>query len=176
MYTSIALLALWGAVAPQVTRLSVNWEQDYHKARTLGAKEQKPLAVFVGSGTGGWKGVVPAGLDANLRQALTDRYVPVYVDQTTARGQALAAAFELTGKSGLVISDRTGELQAFRHEGELSGQDLARHLGRYCDAGFVIHTTESNAPPPPPAAPIYYQAPVIPASFQSFQNPVPCHT
>jgi hypothetical protein len=56
----------------------------------------------------------------------------------------MARAFEIQG-SGLVISDRTGEKQAFRHEGSLAGEDLTRALKKYADPNVVVYTTQTNA-------------------------------
>lgn len=172
MHTSIAVLALWGAIAPQINRLAVNFEQDYGQARLLAAREHKPICVFVGQGADGWKRLVREGeLSGEVRSALLQKYVPVYINQETAAGQQLAAAFSLTGKTGLIISDRTGGLMAFRHEGELAAEDLARHLARYGDPNLVI-TTTVGAPVQQQQAPAYApQQSFYPNYQNAFQNP-----
>ena len=170
MNSSIALLALWGALVPQVNRLSLNWEQDYRQARATGVRVQKPLAVFVGTGADGWKQLLREGnLDAELRKTLVDRYVPVYINQDTDDGKQMAELFGLSGKHGLIISDRSGGAMAFRHDGDLTAKDLARHLTRFSDPDHVVTTTEYGGGAPAPA-PAPTSAGVI------YQNPFACQT
>jgi hypothetical protein len=146
MFASITLLALW-AGSHQIETLSLKWEQDYRQAHVLAINAKKPLAVFVGTGAEGWKKIVRDGqIDANTQKVLADQYVIVYVDQTTESGKKLAGALQLSGKQGLVISNRAGDLQAYRHEGGLSNSELASRLNRYANPRFVVTTTESNAP------------------------------
>jgi hypothetical protein len=172
MFTSIAFVALWGALVPQVTRLSLTPELDYRQARALAIREQKPLAVFVGKGENAWRSVVRGGPDADTRGLLTQRFVLVYVDQTTDYGQELAASLNMTGHTGLVISSRGGNLMAYRHEGEIAAADLTRALNFYGADGRVITTTETNYIAPPPA-PVY----VAPAVYQNpYASPFGCST
>src|SRR4051812_47338262 len=128
MFTSITLVALWGALVPQVTRLSLVPELDYRQARLIATREQKPLAVFVASGEYAWRKVITDGPDSDARALLAQKYVLVYVDQSTAYGQTVAAAFNLAGRNGLVISSRGGDLMAYRHEGEITAANLAKTL------------------------------------------------
>ena len=53
--------------------------------------------------------------------------------------------FELSGGTGLVISDRTGQLQAFRHEGALDGADLKAYLERYGAPERAVTATETHS-------------------------------
>src|SRR5262249_47736318 len=55
-----------------------------------------------------------------------------------------ARDFEVSEGVGLIISDRTGQLQAFRHEGTLAGDDLTSYLERYSATGRVAQTTETH--------------------------------
>jgi hypothetical protein len=165
MNASIVLLALWGAVAPQTSRPNLIWEQDYRQARTVGSRLQKPLAVFVGKGADGWKQLVREGtLDAAVRKTLAERFVPVYINQDLEAGQQMAEAFGLSGKLGLIISDRSGDVMAFRHEGNLDGKDLARHLKRLADPDHVVVTTETN------------EQPVVVQPATIYQSPFACQT
>ena len=124
------------------------------------------MAVVIGRGPSDWDAVTRDGkLDTSVAEVLGASYVCVYVDTTTDRGRMLADAFEM--KSGLVLSDRTGEKQAFRHEGTLSNGDLARVLQRYSAPDRVVTRTETHAqteiryypyesPAPAVAAPSYF--------------------
>jgi len=49
----------------------------------------------------------------------------------------------MPGGQGVVISDRTGQLQAFRHAGELNGSELVSRLQRYADGSRVVTTTDT---------------------------------
>ena len=97
---------------------------------------------------------------------LADNYVCLYVDTEHIAGRELAASFEMGGP-GLVISDGTGEVQAFRHEGDLSNNRLLKYLQRFSDPDRVVMVTETNPAPAvsyyQPAAPVY--APMYPVSF-----------
>ena len=187
MNSAIAVVALWGAVSPQISELSLRWEQDYRHARAIGTREHKPLAVFVGTGAGGWQHLAREGnLDLASRRTLRQHFVPVYVNQDTDAGRQLAANFGLAGKTGLVISDRTGGVMAFRHEGDLPAAELVRQLERYADPNLVVSTTEGNAgqqvylaQAQPAAYPAYQpaQAYIPPSYYQNpYGNPFACQT
>jgi len=81
-------------------------------------------------------------LSAECRRHLASHYVCAYVDTSTESGKRLADAFELPGGQGIIISDRTGGVQAFRHEGTLSNADLGAYLERYAGER-AITTTET---------------------------------
>jgi hypothetical protein len=88
----------------------------------------------------------------------------VYVDTAQPEGKRLAAAFDLSGGPGLVLSNHAGDLQAFRHAGDLADADLARYLKRYTDPARVVRTTETNPPRYGSSSGSYYEAeqPVAP--------------
>jgi hypothetical protein len=144
MYTSIVLAALLGpgAGATQAEPAQTpTWQKDYVAARKMGREENKPLAVFVGSGAEGWAKVSQDGkLTANVQKLLADSYVCVYLDASTPAGKRLADQFSLS--QGLVVSSRDGQDQAFRHSGRMSGQDLDAALRRYSN-GYVSLVTET---------------------------------
>src|SRR6266446_5787215 len=103
MHTSVLLLALSGffSAAPS----GPAWQSDYKAAKRLGAEVNKPLAVFLGSGSAGWQRVDrDGGLSESARQILADNYVCVHIDTATAKGKAWAGAFEMSGGLGVVIS------------------------------------------------------------------------
>src|SRR5947209_15419836 len=127
MYTSIVLVALAGSTISAAIPTSPQFNSDYAAARQLGSRERKPLAVFVGSGPKGWEQRTTDGqLSQDVQQLLQSHYVCVYFDTTTDEGKRMARAFDLA--DGLVLSDGSGENQAFRHSGKLSNGDLAGQL------------------------------------------------
>jgi hypothetical protein len=142
MYTSILLVALSGLVAPMESTEAPAWLTDYSKASQIVARANKPLAVFLGDQA---DNVSRDGrLSSEAKQFLADNYVCLHIDTATAQGKDLAGAFDMPGGLGIVISDRTGKIQAFRHEGNLDNSTLVTYLVRYADPQLVIRTTESN--------------------------------
>src|SRR5262245_16150959 len=116
MYTSVSLVALSGFLLVSPAE-GPTWTRDYNAARKVGRQEQKPLAVFVGSGQAGYQKVSRTGrLTKQAQSLLAKGYVCVYVDVRTSAGKRLARDLGIK-KMGIVLSDRTGNLQAFRHEG-----------------------------------------------------------
>ncbi len=145
MYTSLALVALSSFLALAVPEERHPWLSDYSLAALQGQNEKKPLAVFVGSGPAGWDKLSKDGkLGEEVQRILESHYVCVYVDTSRNHGKQLAAAFELDDSTGIVISDRTGGIQAFHHEGDLYNRDLERYLRKYADPNFVVRGTEIN--------------------------------
>ncbi|MBI1917584.1 MAG: hypothetical protein HYS12_23050 [Planctomycetes bacterium] len=145
MHTSILCAALAGLVPHAELAPSPNWTSDYVQGQRQALIRNKPLAVFLAPRKGGWDKLTKEGnLGKEARHLLADRYVCVHVDTDTERGRQLALDFEVSGGLGLVISDRTGQLQAFRHEGTLPGDDLKSYLERYSAAGRVTQTTETH--------------------------------
>jgi len=142
MYTSVLLVALSSVAAPS-DRDSLTWQNDYAAARRQGESAGKPLAVFIGSGKAGWEKVCRDDMPGECKEMLAAKYVPCYIDTSTDEGRRLAPLFKVNG-TGLVISDRTGELVAFRHEGELSSGEMGRYLERYADPSRAVTTTEGN--------------------------------
>ena len=144
MYTSIVLAALMspGAAGPQVlVSEKPTWQTDYSAARKEGQEQNKPLAVFIGSGAQGWKKVSRENeLTSDALRTLAESYVCVYVDATSPAGKSLADNFSLT--QGLVVSSRDGQTQAFRHSGPIAATDLDTTLRRYSN-GHVSLLTET---------------------------------
>jgi hypothetical protein len=162
MYTSILLFAL-APIAPAVDP-APSWQTDYPAARKIGAAEKKPVAVILAPGRKGWQKLSQDGsLSKEVRRILADKYVCVHIDTTNADGKSLAEDFEMADGLGIVISDRSGKLQAFRHEGDLADDSLVRYLTRYGDPDYVVKSTETN---PPPRVSNYYQP--APAPIFSF--------
>ncbi len=143
MHTSIVWVALMGLAAP-AEGTSPTWLNDYSQARQRGADQKKPLAVFLSPGKESWgKQATEGEQGKEVRRLLADRYVCVNIDTSTEAGRRLASAFDMPGGKGIVISDRSGSLQAFRHDGELSNGDLSQYLTRYAN-GQTVATTETH--------------------------------
>jgi len=145
MYTSILAFALAGFFPPANSIATPTWLTDYSAAKSLGAKESKPLAVFLGSGSEGWNKLSREGsLSAIAKSVLAEKYICVHIDTGTQKGKSLADAFEIRGGLGIIVSDRTGQVQAFRHEGDLVDSNLIQYLQKYGDPTYVARATESN--------------------------------
>jgi hypothetical protein len=169
MYTSILLFAL--SAAPAADLSTPTWSTDYYAANNQSAKAMKPMAVVLGSGEAGYEKLARDGkLTDEAKGLLATKYVCVYVDTETQEGKRLAKAFNMPNGQGLVISDRTGDVQAFRHEGELGNADLVRNLERFADVERPVVRTETTATQrssfyePATAAPAYAR----PAFYPSF--------
>src|SRR5262245_51805176 len=134
MYTAIAVVALSvgvtsGKVAPNPT-----WLDDYKAAQVRVTETGKPMAVFVANGKDGWTSMVRDGITGPaLARLLNEKFVCVYADTNTSAGRSLAAALDLSG-SGLVISDRSGNYQAYSRTGDLNRDELIKALETYADA------------------------------------------
>jgi hypothetical protein len=145
MYTSIVLVALASSVAASYPQDALTWQKDYAQARTVGQTENKPLAVFFGSGAKGFDKTSQEGqLSTALQKLLADDYICVYVDVSTPMGAKLAESFGITKGTGLVLSNRTGKLQAFFHDGDLSDADLTRWVKHFANPNVVVNTTKTN--------------------------------
>jgi hypothetical protein len=145
MYVSImavALSAVFGAALDTPV-----WLTDYRSAQRVGKEGGRPLAVVMGLGEAGWEQLSKAGkLDEEVNRVLARNYVCLYIDMSQESGKELASKFEISQDLALVLSDRTGDLQAFRHEGELASPDLAQYLKRYADPDRVVYATENVTP------------------------------
>ena len=167
MFAATVYVALTGIpLIPAVPE--PRWLSEYHAARHQGRQQDKPLAVFIGSGKAGWDQLSREGhLDTDVKRLLSDNYVCLYVDTDEKAGRRLAAAFDIPDGPGLVISNQAGHLQAFRHEGDLDNQELGRFLQRFADPDRETDFTETLAPsrvsfygaPPAPPAPIFISGP-----------------
>src|SRR5262245_43392764 len=162
-------LALVGSVASANIPEAPPWQKDYHSAKVQAKDVQKPLAVFIGSGKDGWsKLTYEDTFDPKLNHLLATRYVCVYADRSTPAGKRLADAFEVTDGTGLVISDKSGSVQAYHHSGELSRTDLTATLEKYSDTTRTVQFTESAVPvryyQP---APVYYQPQPVVIPYRS---------
>ncbi len=142
MYTSIVLAALVGYFPAPSDAKGPAWQTDYPQARKQAKGEGKPMAVFLGSGEDGHMKVSRDGkLSPEVRKLLAARYVCVYVDTDSKAGRRLASDLGIRQGTGLVVSDRTGDYQAFRYGGTLTEDELTRSLKRFSAPDYVVRTT-----------------------------------
>src|SRR5471032_1665638 len=111
--TSLAALAVSGFLANANLDQPI-WVTDYSKALTISAEQSKPIAVFITAGSSSQL-LKDEGMGSESVKLLRHSFVAMHVDTSTVAGAEIAKTFEL--KEGLVISDRTGHLQALRHGG-----------------------------------------------------------
>jgi hypothetical protein len=142
--TSILMVALTG-LPGGVMSTAPKWHTDYAIAQKEAESAKKPLAVFLAPGGAGYDKVArDGGMNSEVRRTLATEYVCVHINSAEANGKRLAAEFEMPSGLGIIISDRTGTVQAFRHEGDLGNRDLGRYLVKYADPNRVPIRTESN--------------------------------
>jgi hypothetical protein len=128
---------------------------DYQDGLRRSERENKPVAVFIGSGKKGWEKLSQEGkFSTPIHDRLASDYVCVYID--AKQQEFLASAFEIDG-TGLVISSAGGKLQAFRHEGDLTNDDLERYLARFADPERPVRQTVDTRQAQQRS---YYDAPV----------------
>jgi hypothetical protein len=164
MYTAVLLVALSGS-APSFMD-GPAWIMDYGEARNLSQKEEKPIAVFFGSGATGWNGISREGrMNQEIAGLLGKYYICLYLDTASPEGRRLARAFEMDESRGIVISNSKGNLQAFRHEGDLSNEDLWYYLQRFSNPNLAVFHTETN--PPERATRFQESGNVAPANYET---------
>lgn len=147
MCTSFSILALAGFLV-QAAPPNVVWWRDYTVAQQKGVNEQKPLAIFVGTGPGGYRSLASGEeLSEGVKQILADNYICVYLDNASANHTNLIKKLEITKGHGLVLSDRSGAVQAFHHDGQVTEANLLANLRHFATPGVDIRTTISNTVP-----------------------------
>ena len=137
MNTAFALAALTSFVLG-TSPTTPTWNGSYSQAQEEAAGK-KPLAVVFGSGQDGWSKLVRS---EESKKLLAEQYVCVYVDTTSESGKKLAKSFAINNETGVVLSDRSGGLQAYWHNGALADSSLVRSLRKYGDPQVVVNTTE----------------------------------
>jgi hypothetical protein len=168
MHTSVLLVALAAMAADKATP---QWQTDYGQALRLGQEQNRPLAVFLAPGEDGWRKLARDGKVGDQALAeLASGYVCLRLDTDTEYGKKWAKAFEMPGGLGLVLSDRSGNTQTFRHEGSLDAAALASALETH--SGKVVATRPSYYPAEAPAAPATVVYPSAPATviYPSYQG------
>lgn len=155
--TSLAAATVAGWVLTgSVTPIGPTWQDSYRLAIAQATELQKPVAVFIGNGpTGATRLVREKELGSDAIDLLRKSYVCLYVDTATPAGKELASSFGMD--RGLVISDRTGGVQALRHEGDLANSNLTEYLRRYKNVSQVASTEFAGlakAPTAPAVQPV----------------------
>ncbi|MFO0935828.1 MAG: hypothetical protein U0798_04835 [Gemmataceae bacterium] len=133
-----AVLALWSLATGNNTMV---WQTDYNVAVKKAMENKKPLAVFIGHGKSGQTSLITeGGIGESEAKALTEQFVSLYIDADSEAGKKLAASFDIN--EGVVISDRSGSLQAVLHEGTVTKTELNDYLTRYSVPTKDVTTTE----------------------------------
>ena len=133
--TSLAAFALSGLMSSALPAQPA-WTSDYRQALGAASEFRKPIAVFI---TKGDRGQLTKGEGlGEAAKLLKDGYVALHIDTTTEKGQKLAKSFDLT--EGLIISDKTGGVQALRHTGTVSPAELSGYLTKYAGTEAVTTT------------------------------------
>src|SRR5262245_32404171 len=138
MLMTAAMAALVGSLAWAYP--APVWQPDYATAYAQSSTARKPLAVFIGHGPGGAGCVVSKGLTPEENKSLADKFVALYVDADSAEGKKLAGGFQIS--DGLVISDASGALQALKHGGGVTHEELRGYLAKYADPNRSVTTTD----------------------------------
>lgn len=144
MNTALVSLALAGILnAP-------SWQTSYHEAQRHAVAQRRPIAVVFAPGPNAWSKVIrDPSPSQEVNKLLTDRYVCVFVDTQSDAGKRLAQTFEIATDRGLILSDHSGSVQAFWHQGDLTNDAITRYLTKYADPSLVVQGTETVAPPRP---------------------------
>ena len=158
-------------LAPTSIPNQPNWETSYGSALLRAAQNKKPVAVFI---TNGGLSHLTRGeiLGADVSKTLSNHYNAVQIDATTEAGKKMADAFGI--QEGVVISDRTGEVMALRHEGTVAQTELAGYLSRYTEQAVVVNTEYQSTVVPvyqPAPQPVLQHRPVLNA-VQNFNTAV----
>ena len=138
MFTTSLTAAFLSGMLASGSLESPKWRTSYPDAASAAAELRKPIAVFITTGSPA-KLVKEGTLGKDAARLLRDGFVPLTVDTTTDAGKELARTFNLS--EGLVISDRTGGVQALRHAGAVTDADLKGYLERFT-APTAVATTE----------------------------------
>jgi hypothetical protein len=152
--TTLAVLALAGGIGSGVIPSTPNWQTDYAQAMNRASAEGKPMAVFIGHGPDQLRKLQSDGsISAEAGKLLARSYICVYLDSDAASGKDLVGRFEIN--EGLIISSPGGNLQAYRHNGAVSGADLTKSLTQFAGAGQPSTTVTAGAPVVRRASPYY---------------------
>jgi hypothetical protein len=166
MHTSVLIVALAAMAADKATP---EWQVDYGQALSLAQEQNRPVAVFLAPGKDGWQKLARDGKVSEQALAeLASGYVCLRLDTDTEYGKKWAKAFEMSSGLGLVLSDRSGNTQAYRHEGSLDAAALTSALETH--SGKVVVTRPSYYPAEAPATVIYQSSPSSTVIYPSSQG------
>ena len=154
MFTTSFTAAVLSGMLATGSLDSPKWRTSYRDAASAATELRKPIAVFITTGSP-TKLVKEGTLGKDAARLLRDGFVPLTVDTTTDAGKELAKTFNLS--EGLVISDRTGGVQALRHAGAVTDADLKGYLERFAVTASVPTTEYRGAVPAARAVGPQYQ-------------------
>lgn len=141
-------LPLLCALSSTPVAATTQWQTDYNTAKQLALNQHKPMAVFIGEGSEGWKKLSPgSSFDGIINETLANGFVALYVDKSTDSGKALAEVLEVRDHEGLVISDKGVKLQAFAHSGTVPESDLVAVLSKFSHDTEPVKETANLARP-----------------------------
>jgi len=121
------------------------WHSNYSLAQREAANQKKPLVVVFGSGANGREQIIrDKGQADDVSKLLLNEYVFVYIDTDQPEGKRVSQSFEITGKLGMVISDRALSTQAFWHQGDITREQALHYLQKYARADVVVQGTETT--------------------------------
>ena len=163
MFTTSLTAAVLSAMLASGSLDSPKWRTNYRDAASAATELRKPIAVFITTGSP-VKLVKEGTLGKDAARLLRDGFVPLTVDTTTDAGKELAKTFNLS--EGLVISDRTGGVQALRHAGAMTDADLKGYLERFAAPAAVATTEYRGAAVAPTMQPQYQAAQYQPQYVQ----------
>lgn len=139
MFTTSLTAAVLSGMLASGSLDSPKWRTSYRDAASAATELRKPIAIFITTGSPA-KLVKEGTLGKDAARLLRDGFVPLTVDTTTDAGKDLAKTFHLS--EGLVISDRTGGVQALRHAGAVTDADLKGYLERFTAPTAAVASTE----------------------------------
>lgn len=152
MYTSVAWLALAGffngPVAAPVETPEPVWLTNYAEAQQLARSQNRPLAVFVAPGSDSHERVVNEGtLTMKTRKVLQDSYVCVHLDAFGSESRSTVQALAVKKGRGVILSDRSGDYQAFHCDGMLPEHVLLAKLKQFSESDSLVKTTDVHHQP-----------------------------
>ncbi|VTS00204.1 thioredoxin domain-containing protein [Tuwongella immobilis] len=171
MTTSLTLV-LVSMLSPSATP-TISWQSDFATAQAMAREQHKPLAVFFTPTVGVEQVKLGAAFSANVYETLASDYVCLVVNVDTPAGKALLPMFRMPSTGGIVVSERSGDFQAFRHEGDLIVSAFEARLVKYAAADYVYTATESNPGHEAPAAAAPAQTPAMTYPSQLFNSYCP---
>jgi len=169
MFTTSLTAAVLGGLLSSGSLETPKWRTSYQDAAQAAASLRKPIAVFITAGSPA-KLVKEGSLNPETAKMLRDGYIPLTVDTGTAAGKQLATTFKMS--EGLVISDRSGGMQALRHSGGVTDTELKGYLKQFATPTTAVVTTEYRgiAPIAPTVRPAYQAPQYQPQVYQPQVN------
>lgn len=106
-----------------------NWLTDYDQALDQGKAQDKPVLVYFGSGP-----IAPVKAKFEKLGPVTNRFITVYANKSTAEGKDIFDRFEVTGAHAAVVVERDQKWQYARYLRDLDAKELKTLLERTASA------------------------------------------